>query len=66
MKQSCNYSATVKYYICEFLNLVNVVLQFFLTNFFLDGQFNRIAWEGIHLEEHNSVLPILADCRLTL
>ena len=61
-----SFHLPAKYYVCEFLNVANVVFQFYFTNFFLDGQFARVAREGIHLEENNSVLPILSECRMTM
>ena len=54
----------VKYYFCEFLNVVNVVAQYYFTDYFLGNQFNRIALDGLALDEHDAVLPILAECRL--
>ena len=57
---------SVKYYLCEALNAANAVLQFYFTAWFLDGKFGQIATEGLFLEENESVLPILSECRLDL
>ena len=51
-----------KYYVCEMLNLANLIGQWYFTDRFLRGQFSKIAWGGIRSEEHVSVLPILASC----
>ena len=55
-----------KFYLCELLTIANVFGQLHLTNFFLDGEFQRIAMQGLNLEENDSVLPVLAECRLSL
>jgi hypothetical protein len=65
--QLCNaLDVLVKFYICEFLMVANVIFQFYATDFFLNGQFSRIAWDGLYLEEHHSVLPILSECKIDL
>ncbi len=64
--RGANGAWAAKYYACEVLSMLNVVGQFYLTDLFLDGHFGRIATEGIGLEEHDSVLPILAECRISL
>ena len=56
----------VKYYICEAMNVANVIGQFYFTNFFLDGEFHNIARMGLTLEENESMLPILAECSLSM
>ncbi|TRY75746.1 hypothetical protein TCAL_11109 [Tigriopus californicus] len=55
----------IKFYICELLCVLNVVAQFYFTNFFLNGQFAQVARQGLNLDENDSILPILAECRLT-
>ena len=42
------------------------MLQFYFTAWFLDGKFSQIATEGLSLQENQSVLPILSECRLDL
>ena len=56
----------VAFYVCEALNVANVIGQFYFTNFFLDHEFHNIAMRGLQLEENESILPILAECRLRL
>ena len=59
-------SLSVKFYICEVLNAANAVAQFYFTAWFLNGNFSKIATEGLYLEENESVLPILSECKLSL
>ena len=61
-----NSSLSVKFYICEVLNAANAVAQFYFTAWFLNGNFSRIATEGLYLEENESVLPILSECKLSM
>ena len=57
---------SVKFYICEVLNAANAVAQFYFTAWFLNGNFSKIATEGLYLEENESVLPILSECKLSM
>ena len=66
VRRICCASFPVWYYLAELLNVGNVLAQFYFTDYFLDGQFGRIASEGLALEENNSILPILAECRLQM
>ena len=61
-----NSSLSVKFYICEVLNAANAVAQFYFTAWFLNGNFSKIATEGLYLEENESVLPILSECKLSM
>ena len=61
-----NSSLSVKFYICEVLNAANAVAQFYFTAWFLNGNFSKIATEGLYLEENESVLPILSECKISM
>ena len=61
-----NNARALKYYACEALNALNVLAQFYITQAFLRGNFGRIALDGLEVEEHDSVLPLLAECKLEM
>ena len=48
------------------MNAANAVAQFYFTAWFLNDNFSRIATEGLYLEENESVLPILSECKLSM
>jgi len=54
-----------KYYACEFLTLANLILQFVITDIFLQGHFRAVALDGLDTDEHVSVLPITGSCHLS-
>ena len=51
-----------KFYFCEFLTLVNLYLQYTVTNVFLEDHFNLVAIGGLKTDEHVSVMPITGSC----
>lgn len=57
-----NDNWAVKFYIAEVLNLANAIAQFFFTDFFLSGHFKSVGFNGLFLNEHESVMPIVASC----
>ena len=58
----------VKYYVSEVMNLVNVVAQYFFTDYFLggNGRFMEVGLKGLSLDEHMSILPILGSCKFDM
>ena len=59
---------SVKYYITEVLNLLNVFAQYWFTNAFLGYQFwqvGYVSWASIH-ELDVTVLPSRATCKFSL
>jgi hypothetical protein len=58
---------TVKYYITEVLNLVNVVAQYWITDYFLGNQFWKVGYESWSLERLDlNVLPTMASCKMVM
>ena len=55
----------VKYYLVELVNIVNIGVQFWMTNIFLDYEFRNVAVGGLNAEIHQSVMPIVAQCNYT-
>lgn len=53
----------IKYYLVEMANLINIFIQFYLINLFLDNEFHNVAVQGLRADVHESVLPIVAECR---
>ena len=56
----------VKFYIAEVMNLANAIGQFFFTDYFLSGHFKDVGFNGLFLNEHESVMPIVASCSFTM
>lgn len=61
-----NDNWALKFYICEIMNLANAIAQFFFTDYFLDGHFQEVGYNGLFLDEHETVMPILASCAFTI
>jgi len=57
-----NDNWAIKFYIAEVMNLVNSIAIFFFTDYFLDGHFKDVGFNGLFLEEHETVMPIVATC----
>ena len=53
----------IKYYLVELANFINIFIQFYLVNVFLDHEFHNVAVGGLRADIHESVLPIVAECR---
>ena len=53
---------SVKFYLIEILYLVNIFVQFFFLDYFLDGHFSEVAQGGLVTELHQSVFPITTHC----
>ncbi len=64
--RGANGAWACKLYLCEALCAANALAQFKITDAFLDGNFRRVASDGAGVEENDSVLPVLAECRLSL
>merc|ERR1712223_1481501 len=41
---------------------INIFIQFYLVNEFLDHEFHNVAVGGLRADIHESVLPIVAEC----
>jgi len=61
-----NDNWALKFYIAEVMNLVNAIAMFFFTDYFLDYHFKEVGFNGLFLEEHETVMPIVASCSFTL
>ena len=57
-----SYFISVKFYMIEILYLVNIFVQFFFLDYFLDGHFSEVGQGGLVTELHQSVLPITTHC----
>jgi len=44
------------------MNLANAIAMFFFTDYFLDYHFKDVGFNGLFLEEHETVMPIVASC----
>ena len=52
-----------KFYFCEFLTLVNLILQYTFTNVLLQDHFQVVALGGLNTNKHVSIMPILGNCQ---
>merc|ERR1712141_691111 len=55
-----NDNWALKFYVAEIMNLANAILQFFFTDYFLDYNFKAVGFNGLFLNEHETVMPIVA------
>ena len=56
----------MKFYVAEVMNLVNAIAMFFFTDYFLNYHFKEVGFNGLFLEEHETVMPIVSTCAFTL
>ena len=56
----------MKFYIAEVMNLANAIAMFFFTDYFLDYHFKDVGFNGLFLEEHETVMPIVASCSFVM
>jgi len=61
-----NDNWAIKFYIAEVMNLANAIAMFFFTDYFLDYHFKDVGFNGLFLEEHETVMPIVASCSFTI
>jgi len=61
-----NDNWALKFYIAEVMNLANAIAMFFFTDYFLDGHFKDVGFNGLFLEEHETVMPIVASCSFVI
>jgi hypothetical protein len=48
------------------MNLANAIAMFFFTDYFLDYHFKDVGFNGLFLEEHETVMPIVASCSFVI
>ena len=48
------------------MNLANAVAQFFFTDYFLGGHFQAVGYNGLFLDEHQTVMPIVSSCKFKM
>ena len=65
-KLICYFLFPVKYYVMEVMNLVNVIAQYFFTDYYLGSQFWKVGYHSWFLESDVNVLPTMASCRFEM